>query len=122
MCHVSLSSAFFFSFFFLQLTSQHPYAEVFIGEPHVVTVDIGNLSLVEDTVKRILNLEVSILFVKPCKYHPLLFPLNESLVCVLLFLGGLISPFHLVLVLERMIEARPCEKCLCSICAVRNMW
>ena len=46
--------------FFLQLTSQHPYAEVFIGEPHVVTVDIGNLSLVEDTVKRILNLEVSI--------------------------------------------------------------
>ena len=51
--------------FFLQLTSQHPYAEVFIGEPHVVTVDIGNLSLVEDTVKRILNLEVSIFF-KPC--------------------------------------------------------
>ena len=41
-------------------TSKHPYAEVFIGEPHVATVDIGNLSLVEDTVKRILNLEVSI--------------------------------------------------------------
>ncbi|XP_073230837.1 alpha-1,6-mannosylglycoprotein 6-beta-N-acetylglucosaminyltransferase A-like [Porites lutea] len=41
-----------------ELTSQHPYAEVFIGEPHVATVDIGNLSLVEDTVKRILNLEV----------------------------------------------------------------
>ena len=59
MCHVSLSLA-FSVVFFLQLTSQHPYVEVFIGEPHVVTVDIRNLSLVEDTIKRILNLEVSI--------------------------------------------------------------
>ena len=64
-CTSDVSCFIVFSFlcrflFFLQLTSQHPYAEVFIGEPHVATVDIGNLSLVEDTVKRILNLEVSI--------------------------------------------------------------
>lgn len=63
MCHVSLSLTFsVVSFFFKQLTSQHPYAEVFIGEPHVITVDIGNLTLVEDTVKRILNLEVSFFY------------------------------------------------------------
>ncbi|XP_078344824.1 alpha-1,6-mannosylglycoprotein 6-beta-N-acetylglucosaminyltransferase A-like isoform X2 [Oculina patagonica] len=41
------------------LTSQHPYAEVFIGKPHVFTVDINNLTLVEETVKEILNTEVS---------------------------------------------------------------
>lgn len=41
-----------------ELSSQHPYAEVFIGEPHVKTIDIGNLSLVEDTIKSILNTEV----------------------------------------------------------------
>ncbi len=28
----------------LQLTSQHPYAEEFIGEPHVFTVDVHNES------------------------------------------------------------------------------
>ena len=28
--------------YILQLTSQHPYAEEFIGEPHVFTVDIHN--------------------------------------------------------------------------------
>ena len=46
-------------FLFFKLTSQHPYAEVFVGEPHVVTLDIKNLSLVEETIKRILNTEVS---------------------------------------------------------------
>ncbi|KAJ7378518.1 Alpha-1,6-mannosylglycoprotein 6-beta-N-acetylglucosaminyltransferase A [Desmophyllum pertusum] len=40
-----------------ELTSQHPYAEVFIGKPHVFTIDIKNLSLVEETVKEILNTE-----------------------------------------------------------------
>ena len=44
-----------------QLTSQHPYAEVFIGKPHVFTVDINNLTLVEETIKEILNTEVSVL-------------------------------------------------------------
>ncbi|XP_068751792.1 alpha-1,6-mannosylglycoprotein 6-beta-N-acetylglucosaminyltransferase A-like [Montipora capricornis] len=41
-----------------ELTSQHPYAEVFIGEPHVKTIDIENLTLVESTVKSILNTSV----------------------------------------------------------------
>ncbi|XP_058948296.2 alpha-1,6-mannosylglycoprotein 6-beta-N-acetylglucosaminyltransferase A-like isoform X2 [Pocillopora verrucosa] len=40
------------------LTSQHPYAEVFIGKPHVFTVDISNLSLVEEAVKEMLRTEV----------------------------------------------------------------
>ncbi|XP_020630334.1 alpha-1,6-mannosylglycoprotein 6-beta-N-acetylglucosaminyltransferase A-like [Orbicella faveolata] len=41
-----------------KLTSQHPYAEVFIGKPHVFTVDIDNLTLVEEAIKEILNTEV----------------------------------------------------------------
>ena len=48
-------------FLLLQLTSQHPYAEVFIGKPHVFTVDINNLALVEEAIKEILNTEVSVL-------------------------------------------------------------
>ena len=43
----------------LQLTSQHPYAETFIGKPHVYTIDISNLELVESTIKEIISLEVT---------------------------------------------------------------
>lgn len=46
------------SFFFFQLTSQHPYAEVFIGRPHVWTVDLDNQEEVEDAVKAILSQKV----------------------------------------------------------------
>lgn len=45
-----------------QLTSQHPYAEVYIGKPHVWTVDINNLSEVEKAVKSILNQKVRNVF------------------------------------------------------------
>ncbi|KAK6165886.1 hypothetical protein SNE40_022707 [Patella caerulea] len=38
-----------------QLTSQHPYAEEFIGEPHVYTVSIDDLDEVKKTVQKILN-------------------------------------------------------------------
>ena len=48
-------------FLLLQLTSQHPYAEVLIGKPHVFTVDINNVALVEEAIKEILNTEVSVL-------------------------------------------------------------
>ena len=44
----------------LQLTSQHPYAEVFIGRPHVWTVDLNNREEVEDAVKAILNQKVAV--------------------------------------------------------------
>lgn len=47
-----------FLFFFFQLTSQHPYAEVFIGRPHVWTVDLDNQEEVEDAVKAILSQKV----------------------------------------------------------------
>lgn len=43
---------------FRELTSQHPYMETFIGKPHVYTIDIKNLDLVESTVKEILSSEV----------------------------------------------------------------
>uniref|UniRef100_A0A8B9BEU1 alpha-1,6-mannosyl-glycoprotein 6-beta-N-acetylglucosaminyltransferase n=1 Tax=Anser brachyrhynchus TaxID=132585 RepID=A0A8B9BEU1_9AVES len=41
-----------------ELTSQHPYAEVYIGKPHVWTVDINDLSEVERAVKSILNQKI----------------------------------------------------------------
>ena len=41
-----------------ELTSQHPYAEVFIGRPHVWTVDLNNREEVEDAVKAILNQKI----------------------------------------------------------------
>ena len=42
----------------IQLTSQHPYMETFIGKPHVYTIDVNNLDLVEATIKEIISLEV----------------------------------------------------------------
>lgn len=38
-----------------QVTSQHPYAEVFIGKPHVYTIDINNLTEVHEAVQAILR-------------------------------------------------------------------
>lgn len=44
--------------FSLQLTSQHPYAEVYIGQPHVWTVDIENPAEVEKAIRSILSQKV----------------------------------------------------------------
>lgn len=41
-----------------QLTSQHPYAEVYIGRPHVWTVDIENSAEVERALRSILSQKV----------------------------------------------------------------
>ncbi|VBB28148.1 unnamed protein product [Acanthocheilonema viteae] len=46
-----------------KLTSQNPYAELFIGRPHVLTVDIENLSQVEDAIHEAL-------LSKPTAYIP----------------------------------------------------
>ncbi|CAH3025887.1 unnamed protein product [Porites evermanni] len=43
---------------FREVTSQHPYMETFIGKPHVYTIDVNNLNLVEATIKEIISLEV----------------------------------------------------------------
>lgn len=45
--------------FRLQLTSQHPYAEVYIGQPHVWTVDIENPAEVERAIRSILSQKVT---------------------------------------------------------------
>lgn len=42
-----------------QVTSQNPYAEVFVGEPFVQTVDIENIDEVEEALQKILNSSVS---------------------------------------------------------------
>ncbi|KAM7365392.1 hypothetical protein PAMP_016324 [Pampus punctatissimus] len=41
-----------------ELTSQHPYAEVYIGEPHVWTVDIENSVEVERAIRSILSQKI----------------------------------------------------------------
>ena len=38
------------------MTSQHPYAEEFIGEPHVFTVDINEKDELRSVIKRALEL------------------------------------------------------------------
>lgn len=42
-----------------QITSQNPYAEVFVGEPFVQTVNIENIAEVEEALQRILDSSVS---------------------------------------------------------------
>ncbi|XP_048407295.1 alpha-1,6-mannosylglycoprotein 6-beta-N-acetylglucosaminyltransferase A-like [Stegostoma tigrinum] len=43
---------------FRELSSQHPYAEVYIGKPHVWTVDIDNPSEVKETMRQIMEQKV----------------------------------------------------------------
>lgn len=51
---------FFFYYLNKQITSQNPYAEVFVGEPFVQTVNIENIAEVEEALRKILNSSVSI--------------------------------------------------------------
>ena len=46
------------STFLSQLTSQHPYMETFIKKPHVYTIDINDLGLVEASIKEIVSRKV----------------------------------------------------------------
>lgn len=41
-----------------QISSQHPYAETFIGKPHVWTVDLTNRTDVRQALRAILHTEV----------------------------------------------------------------
>ena len=41
--------------FTYQVTSQHPYAEEFIGEPHVYTVDIGDTEMLNQVITQAIN-------------------------------------------------------------------
>lgn len=47
-----------FYIFLFQITSQNPYAEVFVGRPLVQTVDIKNLTEVEEALRDIINTKV----------------------------------------------------------------
>lgn len=62
---VSFICCFLFCFFFVimaffifQLSSQHPYAEIFIGEPFVYTANIWNKTEVTISIKNILSKQV----------------------------------------------------------------
>ena len=43
-----------------QITSQNPYAEVFVGEPFVQTVNINNMDEVEEALRKIMNSSVGL--------------------------------------------------------------
>ena len=46
-------------FVIIQVTSQNPYVEVFVGKPFVQTVDINNLTEVEVALHEIVNTKVT---------------------------------------------------------------
>ena len=64
--------------FLLQVTSQHPYAEMFIGKPHVYTINIKNLTEVHAAVQEILQEDV----VRICLLSLCLLCLVHAQVCV----------------------------------------
>ncbi|KAJ0058404.1 hypothetical protein NL108_013884, partial [Boleophthalmus pectinirostris] len=41
-----------------KVTSQHPYAEQYIGRPHVITIDFGNWTTFNETIREIMELDV----------------------------------------------------------------
>lgn len=43
----------------LQVSSQHPYAEQYIGRPHVITIDYNNTEELDTTIREILKINVS---------------------------------------------------------------
>lgn len=44
------------------MSSQHPYAEQYIGRPHVITVDFNNTEEFDETIREIMKINVSKLF------------------------------------------------------------
>ncbi|KAK2568382.1 hypothetical protein P5673_007411 [Acropora cervicornis] len=46
-----------------KVTSQNPYMEIFVGEPHVYTINIDNLEAVKSTLKKIMSSQVRNLIV-----------------------------------------------------------
>lgn len=55
--HISIIHVYLF-FFFCQVSSQHPYAEQYIGRPHVMTVDYNNSEEFETAVHEIMRTKV----------------------------------------------------------------
>lgn len=43
---------------FLQVSSQHPYAEQYIGRPHVMTVDYNNSLEFDSAIREIMRTKV----------------------------------------------------------------
>ncbi|XP_072298625.1 alpha-1,6-mannosylglycoprotein 6-beta-N-acetylglucosaminyltransferase B-like [Eucyclogobius newberryi] len=41
-----------------KVSSQHPYAEQYIGRPHVITIDFGNWTNINETIREIMELNV----------------------------------------------------------------
>ena len=54
-----------------QLFSQHPYAENFIGKPHVWTVDYNNSEEFEAAIKAIMRTQVRLRSSQGCHQPPL---------------------------------------------------
>lgn len=41
-----------------QVSSQHPYAEQYIGRPHVITIDFNNSEEFDATIREIMRIDV----------------------------------------------------------------
>lgn len=82
------------AFFIFQLSSQHPYAEIFIGEPFVYTANIWNKTEVKISIKNILSKQVRKerlsleVIIGLSTLFPLLYLLNTSLLQLTVFIQG----------------------------------
>ena len=46
-----------------QVSSQHPYAEQYIGKPHVITINFNNSEEFDATIREIMRINVRYLFI-----------------------------------------------------------
>lgn len=53
-----------------QVSSQHPYAEQYIGRPHVITIDFNNSEEFDATIREIMRINVSSFFLWMCVCLP----------------------------------------------------
>lgn len=53
-----------------QVSSQHPYAEQYIGRPHVITIDFNNSEELDATIRDIMRINVRVVSCLPHKLAP----------------------------------------------------
>lgn len=62
-----------------QVSSQHPYAEQYIGRPHVITIDFNNSEEFDATIREIMRINVRSFFCGcVCVCHPILTALIQQ--------------------------------------------
>ena len=85
-----------------QLTSQHPYAEVYIGKPHVWTINVQNSSAVQEAIDEISRVD------SPQPYLPYEFQCEGMLQRLNAYISNQVKISSCVLI--GLVLLLPCEK------------